>query len=268
MTSKQILTLLHDRHSKDLFVPECKTGPTWTGRPFRMDGFAIKRSWTKPFTTGYEIKVSRSDFTRDEKWPNYMQYCNYFWFAAPPGIIDPDELPQGVGLLVATKNANRLIAKKKAVYSEISAEIEAYKDVLFYILISRAFIERRDIINDYDKPWARRRESSRDEWEKWLQDRTADKDLGYRVSGAIADRINHVHSENRKLRGRIEQLERIERFAREAGLDQRYFSETTLKRDLESVSCGLTPQLQQDLKTLKMRIESVLKLTEDEAGRS
>jgi len=54
------------------------------------------RLWT---VRGFEVKISRSDFLSDRKWPNYLPYVNYFYFATPPGLIKPEELPPEIGLL-------------------------------------------------------------------------------------------------------------------------------------------------------------------------
>ncbi len=50
-----------------------------------------------------EIKISRSDFQAEMKTPAKSlaakSFSNFFSFAAPRGIIDPDELPRGIGLI-------------------------------------------------------------------------------------------------------------------------------------------------------------------------
>jgi hypothetical protein len=33
-----------------------------------------------------EIKVSRADLLGDGKWPDYLDYCDYFYWAVPPGF--------------------------------------------------------------------------------------------------------------------------------------------------------------------------------------
>lgn len=52
---------------------------------------------------GIEIKVSRSDWMRELKNPRkndeVMAYCDNFWVFAAPGIVDPQELPPGWGLM-------------------------------------------------------------------------------------------------------------------------------------------------------------------------
>jgi hypothetical protein len=49
-----------------------------------------------------EIKVSLADFRADEKWPEYLEYCDRYYFAVPDGF--PHEvLPEAHGLIVADK---------------------------------------------------------------------------------------------------------------------------------------------------------------------
>ena len=50
-----------------------------------------------------EVKVTRADFQKEMKTPAKrlaaQSFSNYFSFAAPKGIIDPDELPRGIGFI-------------------------------------------------------------------------------------------------------------------------------------------------------------------------
>ena len=67
MNARDIVDLLSTKHSKDLFIPECKDGPTWGASHLRLDAWALTRSWASPCSYGYEIKVSRSDWMQDDK---------------------------------------------------------------------------------------------------------------------------------------------------------------------------------------------------------
>lgn len=49
---------------------------------------------------GVEIKVSLADLRADRKWPDYVGYCDFFYFAVPPEFPQ-GELPEGPGLMVA-----------------------------------------------------------------------------------------------------------------------------------------------------------------------
>jgi hypothetical protein len=46
-----------------------------------------------------EIKSSLIDFRVDEKWPNYKDYCDRFYFAKPPEL--EDVFPRDEGLIAA-----------------------------------------------------------------------------------------------------------------------------------------------------------------------
>ena len=55
-----------------------------------------------------EIKVARGDLLGDRKWPDYLDYCDRFFWAVPPGFnLDPFEeemfQPGVCGLIVADR---------------------------------------------------------------------------------------------------------------------------------------------------------------------
>lgn len=55
-----------------------------------------------------EIKVSRADLNGDGKWPDYLDYCDYFFWAVPTGFplepLDCDEKGRDCsGLIVADR---------------------------------------------------------------------------------------------------------------------------------------------------------------------
>ncbi len=55
-----------------------------------------------------EIKVSVADLRGDAKWPDYLEYCDRFWFAVPPtldaALLDAAAFqPQRVGLIRADR---------------------------------------------------------------------------------------------------------------------------------------------------------------------
>ena len=51
---------------------------------------------------GVEIKVSLGDLRADEKWPDYVAYCDRFFFAVPPEFPQT-ALPAATGLIVADR---------------------------------------------------------------------------------------------------------------------------------------------------------------------
>ncbi len=62
----------------------------------------------KGLLTIVEIKVSRADLMGDGKWPDYLDYCDRFYWAVPPGFsLEPfegaDFQPDCCGLIVADR---------------------------------------------------------------------------------------------------------------------------------------------------------------------
>lgn len=75
--------------------------PLGNGR--RVDLFALS---PKGLVTIVEIKVSKADLLGDGKWPEYLDYCDRFFWAVPAGFdFSPIEgeafLPERTGLIVA-----------------------------------------------------------------------------------------------------------------------------------------------------------------------
>ena len=86
---------------QDLFAL-CEV-PLPNGR--RADMLAID---SRGFLTIVEIKVSRADLLGDHKWPDYLDYCDRFFWAVPTGFaLAPFEGeglgPQLSGLIVADR---------------------------------------------------------------------------------------------------------------------------------------------------------------------
>jgi len=61
---------------------------------------------------GVEIKVSRSDWTRElrdpEKSAEIQKWCKYWWVAAPIGVVRDGELPETWGLVEVTESTAKL----------------------------------------------------------------------------------------------------------------------------------------------------------------
>ncbi len=69
----------------------------------RMDAWAL-HTWPSSGyqPTGFEVKVSRSDFLRDVKSDKYRAYlpsCQHFYFVTPKDLVKPEEIPDGIGLI-------------------------------------------------------------------------------------------------------------------------------------------------------------------------
>jgi len=210
ITSGDIEYLLKAKHAEDVFVPQCKTGATFSGgRVHILDAWVMKKSWAHPLTTGYEIKVSRGDFLQDDKWRSYLPFCNAFYFVCPTGMIKPEELPDDTGLIYVSNTGTKLYTKKKAPYRKDVTLEPIYK----YVLMHRAQISRaRDIMNRVD------------DWSEWMEKRDADKELGHNVSKKIRElvieRIHIVETKNRQLERKNEQLQQVKEVLDKLGLGE------------------------------------------------
>lgn len=216
MNSQDIQLLLARRYPTEKFVlvTECKDGPTMASTNHqRMDAWAMARSWAHPLTVAIEIKVSRSDFLQDAKWRTYLDYCNEFYFAVAPGVCSLDELPPGVGLLEASRNAKLLVCRRRAVYREIPpGDLDS---VFRYILMSRARITGVDIPHNAQQRGPHY-------WREWLEERADERDTGHALSQAVARRTQarcaKVEEENSRLIVENARLANVKRMLEEAGI--------------------------------------------------
>jgi hypothetical protein len=151
ITAAQILQKLYLKHTQkadprqlpDAFYTEVKTGRSRPGY-LRFDAVAIKQSWARPCITGYEIKVSRSDFLRDKKWQNYQKYCHEFYFVSPPGIVKVEDLDAAgcgdVGLIYYSAEHDTLFTKRRALYRKINLRSPEVVGMLMYLAMYRAYV--------------------------------------------------------------------------------------------------------------------------------
>jgi hypothetical protein len=82
-----------------------------------------------------EIKSSIEDFRTDQKWPDYLDYCDHFYFAVPAGFPQ-DLIPAAQGLMVAdgygatvirASNAFTLNAARRRALVLQFAQLAAYR---------------------------------------------------------------------------------------------------------------------------------------------
>ena len=62
---------------------------------------------------GVEIKVALADLRGDTKWPEYLDYCDLFYFAIPPDFPD-EHVPQQTGLIVADRYGGSIVKEAEA----------------------------------------------------------------------------------------------------------------------------------------------------------
>jgi len=199
ITAVDIVNLLISKKSeKFVCISECKTGKSW-GNSYRIiDLWTMAKSWSNPLTVAYEIKINRHDFLKDNKWRDYLDYCNEFYFVAPKDIISPLEIPAEAGLITVSKNCRMYYTKKKAPTRTVSIPDDIYR----YILMWRTTIQ--DERHTFNK---------KEFWQNWLEKRQTDKSLGREVSKKIrelyVENIERVEEENKELRRENETLQEI-----------------------------------------------------------
>ncbi|MHA7813283.1 MAG: MmcB family DNA repair protein [Phycisphaerales bacterium] len=194
ITADTAIRLLEKKHSDDVFIPECKNGMTWgEGTTFRLDAWVMRRSWANMAFIGYEVKVSRSDFLQDDKWRNYLEYCNQLSFVAPKGVIKPEELPTGVGLYYIASTGTRLFTKIKPAFREIEPPVE----LMQYALMRARDYMREDVPKKRDQNWNARF------WREWVESEGKLKDLGHeatrRIKKLMGEEIAEIKRRNSEL---------------------------------------------------------------------
>ena len=138
LSARQVTMALRNRFEpKHVVFTEVKDGATYGRLHRRLDLVAIKKTWTPVTILCAEVKVSRSDFLRDDKWPEYMALCNKFYWACPKGLIKPDEIDTKCGLIYAYNEA-RCRVVKKALYRVQSPDTM----LLLYLILWRADLSK------------------------------------------------------------------------------------------------------------------------------
>jgi len=259
LTHGEIVALLAKRHSKDVFVPECKTGPTWYGNPIRLDAWAMPRSWAHWDTWGYEVKASRADFLQDDKWPRYLDYCHHFAFVCPWEMIKVSEVPEGAGLIWVTSGGHRLHTKVKAP----RREIEVPAELLIYILMSRTVVCGR--LMDDGIPHGADRERSLAYWREWLVQKEESREIGYRVSSALAARVAQADSDLRVAKTMMERVGGVDKELQEQlgiSLNELAGWGSVRAGRLQDAATGVPDSLLRDMAELERRLERTRKALE------
>ena len=247
VTASALIALLATRHRDDVFVPECKDGPSQFHSHLRLDAWAMKRSWANPLTIGYEVKVSRSDFMGDDKWYGYLPYCNEFYFVCPPGLIAVEELPESVGLIWSSSTGSRLYTKRKAPRREVDIPEPLYR----YILMCRATVEGRE----------RCRFETRQYWEEWLATRADNREFGLGLRGKLRrlvdEKITKVAAENDALKRRNAEFDDIRRTLGRLGIDfGDGLSQWRVEQRLRELQQAIPPGLMRALKDAQEAMET------------
>jgi hypothetical protein len=251
--SDEIKHALSIRHHDDSFFTEVKNGPTHTASELLiMDAVAVAKSWAHPCITGYEIKVARQDFMRDEKWYGYLDYCNKFSFVCPKGLILPEELPDHVGLIYYNPEKKCLTMKKKPVMREI--DIKKVYDMLYYLVICKLDNERHPFFkNTAEKMIA------------WIDNKKQTYTSGLMVTSKMLEELGNLREQlatsNRKLEwdtNARKELDSIKTILRDAGINTNsYRLEDELKQALAQ---GTPPMLEKAVLQIKNNADILINM--------
>lgn len=183
VTATDIKIALAEKHWKDFFLTEVKSGPTQLAMPGGLkilDGLAVRKSWTNPCFTGYEVKISRSDFLRDAKFYTYEELCNCLYIVCPKGMIERTELPESVGLMYYDPEKKTITTKKKAIFRKI----EYSPEMLLYIIFSRLDSDRYPFFSE-----------KRQYFEEYLAGKRDNRDLAHAVKTKLVQDNARLESE-------------------------------------------------------------------------
>ncbi len=245
LTSQDIVKVLAIKHSKDVFIEQCKDGPTGLGLA-QLDVWAMEKSWAHPRILGYEVKINRQDFLRDNKWHKYLEMCNELIFVCPSNLIQISEVSDDCGLMWVSKTGNMLWTKKKAKFRDIKTPDGVFR----YILMCRA-----RIIGESGS-----KESSTEFWNNWLKQKEQDLDIGHRVSRRlneiISEKINKAEIENKKLKEKNDDYEEIKQLLVKLGYDPKDFWSYKVQRYIEDVDKMIPESLTYELANLQRSLKS------------
>lgn len=244
----EVLALLAERHLGDVFVPECKSGPTHGAQHVRLDAWAMRRSWSKPSTFGYEIKVSRSDFLRDDKWHSYLGLCSDFYFVTAHGICTLSEIPEPAGWIEVSKTESRLFTRKKA---PTRYNVAIPEDLFRYVLMCRSRISRHDLDE------RRGPTNGLDYWRTWLAERSEKKTVGGRVSRALREALFNAEIATKAAVKRAESYEEIRECLHGHGIDENTRSTWIVDRRIEDLRKIMNPEIARALNEAERAIANL-----------
>jgi len=112
---KDLLERRHEDTRQWVYIHEMPEGTGGACRGF-IDGFAINCWHCNDLEkVAYEIKVSRSDFLKELKFPEKRRaallFSNQYYFVTPKGLVKKEEIPLECGL-IEWEGENLVVALK------------------------------------------------------------------------------------------------------------------------------------------------------------
>ena len=244
-----LIGAIRNRHTKDIVVPECNMGSAWKGCR-RLDAWVLRTTWSPWTTVGYEIKASRGDFLRDDKWHDYRPVCHEFYFVCTWKLIQPEELPESVGLLWVNKGG-KCVTKRKALRRD--PDPEKLSRLMSYVLMSRAVIKRsRDGVFE-NLP----REERAARWAEWLEERNEFSAVGRKVTAKLRQMTDDLEHRNLALETENKRWQALARKMREIGLDPDNCSQWNIESRVNELKGVVPTSLTSELRRTAARATEV-----------
>ncbi len=258
----------HDQLAADLGAHLRADGQHYTWFNIAMEGYSGARpdvftmkpfSYHNPHFLSWEVKVDASDFRADitaGKWQKYLAFSQGVTFAVPHGLIKPDDVPKGCGLIV--RGANNWRHHRKPTLEQPNFPLP-----LLVKLLSarphRGSLESYRYSSRYDEEQRLRKDSH----DRVLQEarRKIGKQLGEEIASYLADPeharkiVDRAREEAEKIRkDALQDRAAIARewagLAKLAGLPEGTTSEWTITNALRRLAAALT-DTEESKKTVK-----------------
>lgn len=250
------------RHASDMFFTEVKDGPTQiVNHHSRIDALAIKLSWTNFAIIGYEVKVARSDFLRDEKWRAYLPMCNQLYFAAAPGVCDPSEVPECCGLVTVTQSGN-LRTIRKAPWRDIDPPVEMFKYLMFTYIGPYFPKDKRLPRGERLLP-----SENAEFFKRYLEGKEDLQTVGRRAGRKIGKEIEDLRLENRRLKACLDDQKTAQKelgdIYRALGVSpSSWTASSQAMKAIEQIKTGgVTPAILNTVRNIATQAETVKKIS-------
>lgn len=258
ITATDIKLALGRKHERagDFFITECKNGSTYfpADRLLIFDGLAIKKSWTKPCITIYEIKTSRGDFQGDNKYRLYLPYCHEMYFVCPTGMIDKSEIDADIGLMTYNHEKKSFTTRLKAPHRHIEYD----PNMLMYIIMNKLDTDRVPYFGD-----------NATYLEEWLRKKRSNRELSYYVKTELVQRLAEQDDQLRTLTWRLEdsgkateELKNLKEMLSTAGYD--FWGKTLPMVVSELIEAKESPALKRVVDNLKRDIDRLSRIVNHE----
>lgn len=205
----------------------------------RLDAWAMRKSWSPWTTIGYEIKVDRGDFLRDDKWHEYRDVCHEMYFVCPWKLIQVEELPAEVGLLWVNKGG-KAVTKRKAVRRD--PDSDKLLQLMSYVLMSRS----RIVADMWEANG--RGPLSADDWRAWLEGRAEHHQIGHLVRKAIRKQVGEVEERALEVDCENKRLKKLEDKLRSIGLDPDECSSWNIESKIDELRGAVPRNLTRDMR--------------------